>query len=352
MSQTYKHQYRFEGGRFYNPRDLHEFDWSRLGDSLRRYWTDSIRNGFPNAPIPVHTLTQEQLLSAPDNSLYRLGHSTQLLKLHNRFWLTDPVFSERASFSQQFGPKRFHASPISITELPELEVVILSHDHYDHLDRAAVMALAQKTRHFLAPLKVGERLLAWGVERSKVTELDWWQQIEIDGVTFTCTPSQHASGRGLLDKNRTLWCSWCIRSNDLNLFFSGDSGYFTGFEEIGRHFGPFDLTMVETGAYDKNWPDVHMQPEESLQAHLDLRGQHMLPIHNGTFNLSLHPWFAPFEQISRLAETHGVALCTPMMGERLNLNAPVAQKRWWRELVTQEHLAVELPLQPLPQNNS
>jgi L-ascorbate metabolism protein UlaG (beta-lactamase superfamily) len=283
----------------------------------------------PAGSIPVQPLTRQQLLAAPDNSLWRLGHSTVLLKMRQRFFLTDPVFVERASPVQWAGPRRFHAPPLSVEELPPLKAVILSHDHYDHLDEQTVVKLAAKTEHFLAPLGVGDTLIRWGVPAGKVRQLDWWQGTEIDGARFVATPSQHFSGRGLFDGNSTLWASWVIIEDKLRLFFSGDSGYFDGFKQIGEQYGPFDLTLMETGAYNVNWPSVHMQPEQSLQAHIDVRGRWLLPIHNGTFDLSTHSWHEPFDRIKALATVQGIAISTPQMGERVSLRQPHAGQQWW-----------------------
>ncbi|KOQ17843.1 hypothetical protein ABW35_28915, partial [Achromobacter xylosoxidans] len=290
----------------------------------------------PGQPIPVRPLTRAALGAAPDRSLFRLGHSTILLKLRGRYWLTDPVFSERASPVQWAGPARFHAPPIALDDLPPIAGVILSHNHYDHLDRAAVTRLAARTGRFIAPLGVGDQLIAWGVDPAKVEQLDWWQSTEVEGLRLTATPAQHFSGRGLTDGDRSLWASWVIDDAGMRIFFSGDSGYFDGFKAIGDAFGPFDLTLMETGAYDKRWAFVHMQPEETLQAHLDLRGRWMLPIHNGTFDLAMHPWQEPFERIAALAAERGVALATPEMGERLDLAAPHPGSPWWREVAARQ----------------
>lgn len=297
------------------------------------------KNTVPHAPVPVRTLTRAQLDAAPDRSLYRLGHSTILMKLRGHWWITDPVFSERASPVQFFGPKRFHAPPIALDELPPIRGVLLSHDHYDHLDKAAIKALARKTEVFLAPLGVGDRLTAWGVPNEKVRQFDWWQGVEIDGLQLTFAPTQHFSGRGLRDGNRTLWGSWVIADGDKRLYFSGDSGYFDGFKEIGRRFGPFDLTLLETGAYNTQWPYVHMQPKETVQAHRDLRGRWLLPIHNGTFDLAMHAWDDPFEQVLRFGGEQGIEIATPVMGERIDINAPHAGERWWRAVVAAEQAA-------------
>ncbi|MFL9871874.1 MBL fold metallo-hydrolase [Paraburkholderia megapolitana] len=291
------------------------------------------RGTVPTGTLPVETLTRAQLDAAPDRSLFRLGHSTILLKLRGQFWLTDPVFAERASPFQNMGPKRFHAPPIALADLPPLRGVILSHDHYDHLDRETVLELAQSTGVFLTTLGVGDRLIEWGIDASKVQQFDWWQGTEVDGLQFTATPAQHFSGRSLFDGNSTLWASWVIVDDDLRVFFSGDTGYFDGFKAIGERLGPFDITLVETGAYDAQWPYVHMQPEETVQAHIDLRGRWLVPIHNGTFDLAMHRWQEPFERVTALALVRGVALSTPRIGERLDLRTPHQGERWWRRVV-------------------
>jgi len=318
------------GDRFRNPRPRPS---EGLGKILGIMWNMMLhkpKDAAPDAPLPVQRLTRAQLEAAPDRSLYRLGHSTLLLKLRGRFWITDPVFAERASPFSWMGPKRFHAPPIALQDLPPIRGVVLSHDHYDHLDRATVEYLADRAELFLTPLGVGDRLTAWGVPADKVRQLDWWQETEVDGLRFIATPAQHFSGRGMFDGDKTLWASWAIVDDDLRVFFSGDTGYFDGFKTIGERLGPFDVTFIETGAYDPQWPYVHMQPTESVQAHVDLRGRWMMPIHNGTFDLAMHRWQDPFEQVSALAAERNVALSTPRMGERLALDAPHAGERWWR----------------------
>ncbi|MGY4818780.1 MBL fold metallo-hydrolase [Pseudomonas chlororaphis subsp. piscium] len=306
-----------------------------LGKTLGIFWRmlfHKPRNTRPVGAIPVQPLTHEQLLAAPNQSVYRLGHSTVLLKLHDKFWITDPVFAERASPVQWAGPKRFHQPPISLAELPPIEAVILSHDHYDHLDHQTVLKLADKTRYFLTPLGVGDTLVKWGVPADKVRQLDWWEGTEVDGIRFIATPSQHFSGRGLFDGNSTLWASWVMIDGDSRIFFSGDTGYFDGFKRIGERYGPFDLTLMETGAYNVEWPGVHMQPEQTLQAHIDLKGRWLLPIHNGTFDLSMHAWYEPFDRILSLAWERSIAIATPQMGEPFNLAHPQRGHAWWMEV--------------------
>ncbi|WNW14186.1 MBL fold metallo-hydrolase [Pseudomonas sp. DTU_2021_1001937_2_SI_NGA_ILE_001] len=319
-----------ENGRYRNHAPMQPLSLAR---TLRVFWDQVFNKPSGTRPagrIPVQPLSRQQLLAAPDNTVYRLGHSTVLLKLRNRFWLTDPVFAERASPVQWAGPERFHQPPISLAELPPLEAVILSHNHYDHLDRMSIRALQDKTAHFLAPLGVGDTLVEWGVPAHKVRQLDWWQSTEVAGIEFVATPSQHFSGRTLWDGNRSLWCSWSILDGEQRIFFSGDSGYFDGFRLIGERLGPFDLTLMETGAYNVEWPMVHMQPEQTLQAHQDLRGRWLLPIHNGTFDLSMHTWYEPFERILALAWEQNVKVTTPVMGQPFYLDYPCRGETWWQ----------------------
>jgi L-ascorbate metabolism protein UlaG (beta-lactamase superfamily) len=331
-STPYQHSPQFSGGKFRNPVPQPAEGFGKMLGIAWNFFFNKPEGTMPATPPPVATLTQARLLAAPDRTLWRLGHSTILLKLRGQFWLTDPVFSERASPFQWAGPKRFHAPPISIEELPPIRAVILSHDHYDHLDEAAVVALAAKTQVFLAPLGVGDRLLGWGVDAAKVQQFDWWQETTLDGLRLVATPAQHFSGRSLSDRNSTLWASWALIDGDTRIYFSGDTGYFEGFKTIGERLGPFDLTLMETGAYDKQWPYVHMLPEQTLQAHLDLRGRWLLPIHNGTFDLAMHSWTDPFERITALAAQHRVNLTTPVIGTAMDVRAPRADTPWWREI--------------------
>jgi len=295
-----------------------------------RMFTAKPPTTVPDRPIPVRPLDAATLAQAPEASLFRLGHSTLLMKLDGGWWLTDPVFSERASPFTFAGPKRFHAPPLSIDALPPLRGIILSHDHYDHLDRDSIVALAPKAELIVAPLGVGDRLVGWGMDRAKIRQLDWWQETQAGGVRLAAVPAQHFSGRGLRDGDRTLWVSWVIIKGSLRLFFSGDTGYHAGFRAIGERYGPFDVTMLETGGYDRQWADIHMQPEQTLQAHLDLNGRWLLPIHNGTFDLAFHPWHEPLDRIQALATAAGVPLATPQMGQMWALDRPQEVPAWWR----------------------
>jgi L-ascorbate metabolism protein UlaG (beta-lactamase superfamily) len=319
--------------------------WSgRLGvlvRTLKLFWKfthEKPADSRPRGVVPVERMTREGVLAAPDRTLWRLGHSSLLLKLRGGLWLTDPVFARRASPVWFAGPKRFHQPPISIKELPPVKVVLISHDHYDHLDKRAIRKLAKKTELFVVPARVGEILVKWGVDRAKVRELEWWDETEIDGVRLAATPTQHFSGRSLWNRNQTLFASWVIvdpganggRDGELRVFYGADSGYFPGFRKIGERYGPFDVTLLENGAYNVRWPVVHMQPEETVQAHRDLGGNWLLPIHNGTFDLAMHPWVEPMERVQALAARHGIEVCTPRFGEPVRLSEMSRGECWWR----------------------
>lgn len=298
---------------------------------MLRYVSETKKHATPEQPLPMPLVTRQQLnaLSDDDFHLIKLGHSSLLLKVYGEYWLIDPVFSERASPFSFLGPKRFQPTPITIAELPPIDKVLISHNHYDHLDQAAVKQLIKKTRQFLVPLGVEGDLQKWGVAPDNILRFDWWQELQSEHALLAFTPTQHFSGRGIGDGNKTLWGSWVIKTKQHSVYFSGDSGYFAGFKTIGDKYGPFDLTMIETGAYDKDWPDIHMTPEESVQAHIDLKGKTMLPIHNGTFDLAFHPWYDPLIRVSAAATTHNIALTMPKFGEVFTVEQAPIRERWW-----------------------
>ncbi|GAB1258351.1 MBL fold metallo-hydrolase [Aurantivibrio plasticivorans] len=304
-------------------------------DVAKRYIFDKNPKAEPKTSLPLIAMQKAELEQERENSqihLYRLGHSSILLKLASEYWLIDPVFSTRASPFSLFGPKRFHPAPLPIEQLPKIKGIIISHNHYDHLDEETIRRLRNYADFFVVPLGVKNILHKWGVSKDKITELDWWQSTAVGDVSITATPAQHFSGRSLVDGDATLWCSYAITFQGHSIFFSGDSGYFDGFKSIGDALGPFDIVIMEAGGYDKDWPDVHMTPEGAVDAYFDLGGRYLLPIHNGTFNLAFHDWQDPFEQVLKYSEVKGAITLFPRFGERVELEQPGQFSLWWRDV--------------------
>jgi L-ascorbate metabolism protein UlaG (beta-lactamase superfamily) len=293
-----------------------------------------------SARQPVDTITtkefdKEAFINASDSEavLSWFGHSSLLIKMEGQVLLVDPVFAERASMFTFMGPKRYeYSSQMRVDMLPEVDAVLISHDHYDHLDYSTFQQLRDKVKHFYVPLGVGAHLAHWGIEESRIIEFDWWEERQLTGnLELVFTPSRHFSGRGLGNRFSTLWGSWVIKGRSQRLFFGGDSGYFPGFKDIGIKYGPFDLTMLECGQYNKRWKNIHMMPEETVQAHQDLGGQLLMPIHWGKFTLSLHSWKEPVERISKAAAANSVQLLTPVAGEIMVIPSRTVDSDWWEQ---------------------
>ena len=224
----------------------------------------------PKSPLPeVQPNLEEFSKPAKEAKFIWLGHSSFLIRLGGQTILVDPVFSEYASPIPLFA-KRFQAPVLSFNNLPPVDVIVISHDHYDHLDMNTIKHFRGLDTQFVTPLGVGSHLSSWGIAEKLITELDWWDTTSISGVDYTCTPAQHFSGRGL-KRNETLWASWAITNQDQKIFYSGDSGYSEHYKQIGERIGPFELAFLENGQYNKNWPHVHQTPEEAIQASVDLK---------------------------------------------------------------------------------
>lgn len=259
-----------------------------------------------------------------------LGHSTLLLDVDGKRFLTDPLWYQRASPFTLLGPKRFFQNPLPLDQLPPVDCILLSHDHYDHLDKNTLLSLTQQGIPVITMLGVGRRLLHWGVKKELVTELDWWQSVPLGNEhTVTATPARHFSGRWLHDRFSTLWGAFAVNGPGHRVFFGADSGYYKGFTEIGEKLGPFDLALLEIGAYNKEWEAIHMGPEKAVQASLDVKAKLLMPIHWGTFNLAMHPWTEPVERLIAEAEKTGVKLMIPAPGETLSVGSETVIHRWW-----------------------
>jgi L-ascorbate metabolism protein UlaG (beta-lactamase superfamily) len=300
---------RFEADRFPNPiptttRMQGKDAWKEM--STRSLFNEAEES--PPEPLPVGAPAFGQRFA-----LTWLGHSSVLVEMDGAALLFDPLFSERCSPSTLVGPARFHPVPVAVAELPELDAVIISHDHYDHLDHQTVLALAPRVSRWIVPLGVGAHLRAWSIPEAHITELDWWQAARVSDVSVVATPARHFSGRLRASENRTLWASFAVVGPERRVYFGGDTGFFPGFADIGRRFGPFDVTLMPIGAYSEFWEAIHLNPEQALDAHELLRGGALLPIHAGTFDLALHAWDEPVKRLRAAAKD--VELLLPRPGE-------------------------------------
>ena len=304
--------------------------WRAFGE----FFFGGSKHRRPESPVPVEPRTAADYATRPASGLRVtwLGHSTTLLEVEGVRLLIDPVWSERASFVAFAGPRRFFPSPLPLDELPPLDAIVLSHDHYDHLDESFVRAHATRGVRWIAPLGVGGWLSKWGVAERDVTELDWWDTTRVGDVTLTATPARHFSGRGIGSTDRTLWCGWAIVGAERRVYYAGDTAMQHEFAEIGERLGPFHLTMIEIGAYDRLWPDVHLGPEQAVVAHRLVRGEVMLPLHWGTFDLALHGWTEPIERVLAAAAGTGARVATPRPGGRIEPTVEVPTARWWPAL--------------------
>jgi L-ascorbate metabolism protein UlaG (beta-lactamase superfamily) len=285
----------------------------------------------PPAPLPAEIPIERWM--RPAGSGLRatwLGHSTVLVEIDGRRVLTDPVWSDRASPFGFAGPRRFQPVPVAIDALPPLDAILVSHDHYDHLDHAAIAALAPRGVPFVVPLGVGAHLASWGVPEDRIVELDWWESASLGDLTITAAPAQHFSGRGAGDRNRTLWTSFAVRGPRRSFFFSGDTGLTPEYAEIRDRLGPFDLVMLEVGAFHPSWGTIHLGPENALEAHALLGGGAFLPVHWGTFNLAIHAWDEPAETLLALAPKRDVQLVMPRLGAPVEPTQVDRVDPWWR----------------------
>jgi L-ascorbate metabolism protein UlaG (beta-lactamase superfamily) len=323
LSQSDQHN----GAHFHNtPEPVPYSIWTNLKDMMGG------QNRVPPGPFPA--LAPD--VSGPAHDGLRviwLGHATALIELEGKRILTDPMLTQHAFPVTSIAPSRFNPSPLPLQQLPTIDIAVISHDHYDHLDMKTVQHLAASGTHFYVGLGVGTHLQAWQVPAEQIHELDWWEQQSLHGLQIHCTPARHYSGRRSMD-NSTLWSSWLIKGAKHSVYHSGDSGHGQHFEEIGQRLGAIDIALIKIGDYglDLGWQDIHMLPERSIQAHQELGASVLFPIHWGTFKLSNHDWDEPIERAVAAADKAGVTIVTPKLGEAVVFGEPFVSEPWWQRL--------------------
>ena len=323
---------RKKGRKFLNQIPTEAGGFGKLIPIIREYSANKAEN-TPKQPLGPFN-TDPSIYQTPPESGLRVtwvGHSSLLIEIDGTRILTDPVWGERASFLSFMGPKRFFEAPLPLSELPPLDAIIISHDHYDHLDKETIKFFRDQTIPFFCSLGVGQHLASWGIQRNYINEMDWGESsMAGEDCVIVTLPARHFSGRGITGRNETLWSSFVIRSPKHTIYFGADSGYSPSFKEIGDAFGPFDLTMLEIGAYGKYWPDIHMGPDNASNAHLDLKGKLMMPIHWGTFNLAPHAWYEPIERLLVYAKEKKIKLFAPEPGKPTEVKGELISN-WWKK---------------------
>lgn len=330
---------QWQASQFENPQPLKNDFWGALSAM-----TQASKSVAPSGPVPVLTHSSKDFHTVPGSGLRVtwLGHSSTLVEIDGYRVLTDPVFGERVSPLPFAGPQRWYAPPVGLEELPEIDAVVISHDHYDHLDMQTIRAMRSWNNLFVVPLGMGAHLAYWGIPESRIIELDWWQEKTFSRAglfKIVLTPARHASGRVLLDNNAKLWAGFALIGPKHRVYYSGDTGLFPAMKEIGARLGPFDLTMIEVGQYHRSWPDWHIGPEQAVKAHNWVRGRVMLPVHWGLFVLAAHSWTEPIERVTREAKLRSVNVATPRPGQSFEPGITPLQ-RWWPQVewqTAQEH---------------
>lgn len=336
QKKNYQSSPQFKDGKFHNINPVPKaLSFSENVKLVYTFFTTKVTNGRPNKDVKVEKLSANEVANYKGKArLVWFGHSAFLLQMEGKNLLIDPMFGKVAAPHPLLGGTRFNNElPLSIEDLPKIDAVIFSHDHYDHLDYESVMKIKEKTHHFFVPLGVGTHLKSWGISEAKITEMDWWQKTIFKDITLVCTPAQHFSGRKLSNGQSTLWSSWVIKSKNENLYFSGDSGYASHFTEIGNKYGPFDLALMECGQYNNMWSDIHMMPEETAQAGIDVQAKRIMPIHWAGFKLALHSWTDPIVRVRVKADELNIKVITPKIGDEFFVkDSESSFTNWWENM--------------------
>lgn len=330
--KRYSHSKNFRKGKFVNEANVPVVLTFR--ETLRaafKFYTKKVPNASPKPNLSPQTISPDDVRKYQGESrLIWFGHSAFLFQSQGINVLIDPMFGMVPAPHPLLGSKRFSdALPISISDLPDIDAVIISHDHYDHLDYHSIIQLKDQIKMYFVPLGIGTHLEAWGIDSKQIKELDWWHESEFMGINLVCTPAQHFSGRKLGNGGSTLWCSWVIQTKWEKIFYSGDSGYAPHFKAIGEKYGPFDLALMECGQYDELWTSIHMMPEESAQAGIDVKAKKIMPIHWAGFKLAVHSWTDPVERVIKKCKDIGLPIIVPNIGEPFEVLSSRQFNKWW-----------------------
>ena len=322
----------YRDGAFHNLEDSNTGTGSFLGTALEYLIDDGSR--YPSSVLPSIEFAPMNL-TGDELGITWFGHYSILVQTENFTLVFDPVFGDDNTDPLFFGPSPFeYEHNYELEDLPPIDYVFISHDHYDHLDMDAVKFLSSS--QYIVPLGVEAHLTEWGIPSSNIQEFDWYEEANVsEEMSIVFTPSQHFSGRGISSDN-TLWGSWAIYINDHALYFSGDGGFSSEFSEIGDKYGPFDIAFIEAGQYDEAWSDVHMFPNQTVQAAFDLNAATLLPIHNTKFVLALHGWDEPLEEVTIEGQRRNLTVVTPMLGESFLLSENMPSDAWWRNVSVYE----------------
>ncbi len=325
------HSPQYQKGKFQNPVSTSAASLKDMPKVMKRFMTRDVEK----APTPSYLFAETDreivdMLHPTGVYLNWLGHAAVLIHFKGKYFLLDPMLGERASPFSWMGPKRYNPSPIAPEKLPAIEAVILSHDHYDHLDYPTLMAIKSKVKKFFVPTGVSSHLIHWGVDKNSITEMGWWDTHQENGYGLSAAPARHFSGR-LFSRDNTLWNSWVLHLGTHKIYFGGDSGFFDGYSEIGAKYGPFDLSLMPIGAYDPAWQDIHLNPEEAVEAFKRVQGGQFFPTHWGTFDLALHSWYEPMRWLNDLAVQHQITTVTPKPGQWVPLFGHKTDPGWWKE---------------------
>ncbi|MCT4666223.1 MAG: MBL fold metallo-hydrolase [Flavobacteriales bacterium] len=336
--KRYQNSSQFKEGVFKNvikaPKDLN------FGETIQMayyFFTTKTNNPRPNTDLEVQKLDSASVANYQgDARLFWYGHSSFLLQIQGLNIFLDPMLGEVPAPLPFLSGKRFNKyHPLDLEKIEQMDAVIISHDHYDHLDYKSILKIKEKVKMFFVPYGVGVHLEKWGIPSEKIKEMDWWEETNFKGLKLVCTPAQHFSGRKMNNRMSTLWSSWVIQNKEEKIFFSGDSGYGDHFKEIGEKYGPFDIALMECGQYDKKWADIHMMPEETALAGVDVRAKKMMPIHWAGFKLALHEWTDPIKRVKTKAKELNLPMISPEIGAEILVKDStdhLKENHWWETI--------------------